>query len=287
MTDIVARKSTLPELAEEIGREVEQAERAWRDAVGHAIRAGELLVEAKAKIKHGEWLSWLEANFPGSARSAQDYMRLAANAEDARRVAHLGVRGALKQLAAPKTPEADDDHDRGDDLHRELAAVLEGVDVDNLDELPPRERWDLEDRLAELRERFRASLTPFERYWLKHRGIVSSADRLEAIRETCEVGGFLPLIEDLSDLGGSIRWIWVGYIPADADALHAAEDADEYAAAIGNPLIYHPGWAHYCRDQLGEDVRFATVEEMPNKGPAASPSLRTPPRARTGSGSAP
>jgi hypothetical protein len=98
----------LARLASEIRTEVEQADQAWQNAVGHAVRAGELLLEAKSQVKHGDWLPWLEANFSGSTRTAQGYMRLARRAEDAQELAHLGVEGALKQLAAPK-PEADPD----------------------------------------------------------------------------------------------------------------------------------------------------------------------------------
>lgn len=99
-------KRNLPTIAAEIREEVDAAEASWRDAVGHAIRAGELLIEAKSHVAHGQWLPWLKANFPGSARSAQGYMQLADHAEDARRFAHLGVGGALKELAAPNEEDA-------------------------------------------------------------------------------------------------------------------------------------------------------------------------------------
>jgi hypothetical protein len=90
----------LPALASEIRQEVDAAERAWQDGVGHAIRAGELLLKAKAQVKHGEWLPWLEANFPGSERSARNYMRLAANRQ---RVADLPtIREAVAALAEVK-----------------------------------------------------------------------------------------------------------------------------------------------------------------------------------------
>src|SRR5262245_1763877 len=105
MTDLETARD-LPTIAIEIRREVDAAGSSWRDAVGHALAAGELLIEAKGRVKHGEWLPWLEANFPGSTRSAQGYMRLAENAEDAQRVAHLGVKGALKELAAPSSAPA-------------------------------------------------------------------------------------------------------------------------------------------------------------------------------------
>jgi hypothetical protein len=105
-------RPALSTLAIEIRREVEQAEADFQSAIAHAVRAGELLIEAKGQLKHGEWLPWLAANFPGSARSAQGYMRLAEHAEDAQRVAHLGIKGALKQLAAPKRLDAVDEIER-------------------------------------------------------------------------------------------------------------------------------------------------------------------------------
>lgn len=92
-------KAGLPELAGEIRREVKAAENAWRDAVGHAIRAGELLIEAKSKVEHGGWLPWLRENFPGGETTARNYMRLA---RDRQRVADLPtVREAVAMLAAP------------------------------------------------------------------------------------------------------------------------------------------------------------------------------------------
>ncbi len=42
-----------------------------------ARTAGELLLEAKDTVLHGEWQDWLEANFEGSGRSARAYMRIA------------------------------------------------------------------------------------------------------------------------------------------------------------------------------------------------------------------
>jgi hypothetical protein len=111
----------LPVLAVEIGQEVRKAEEAWRDAVGHAINAGEKLIEAKSLVKHGEWLPWLATNFPGSERTARLYMQLAANSAT---VADLPtVREAVALLAGPKQPEPvelDDD----EAIEREVAGRL-------------------------------------------------------------------------------------------------------------------------------------------------------------------
>jgi hypothetical protein len=120
MSEIVTTGAiTLDTLADSIRRHVEASDVDFRRAVDHAIRAGELLIEAKAAIGHGGWLPWLEANFPKSPRSAQGYMRLAEHPEDAQRVAHLGIKGALKQLAPPEIEpkseiETDPEPDRSD-----------------------------------------------------------------------------------------------------------------------------------------------------------------------------
>ena len=52
---------------------------AGEPALRHAVEVGRLLLEAKVSCKHGDWLTWLEDNFDGSVRTAQDYMRLAKN----------------------------------------------------------------------------------------------------------------------------------------------------------------------------------------------------------------
>ena len=98
--EVIARRD-LPAIATEIRRELERAEQLWQSAVETAIRAGELLIEAKSRLKHGEWLSWLEANFPKTRRTAENYMRLAGDAEKAKSLSHLGVAGALRELANP------------------------------------------------------------------------------------------------------------------------------------------------------------------------------------------
>jgi hypothetical protein len=122
MSDVVPGKAGLPDLAAGIRREIEAAESDFQSAVQHAIQAGALLIDAKAQVKHGGWLPWLEANFPGSVRSAQGYMRLAENAEDAQRVAHLGLKGALREISAPK-PEPKDETAASNRPHPLTAAI--------------------------------------------------------------------------------------------------------------------------------------------------------------------
>ena len=95
----------LGKLADEINAEHRAFVGTFRKTVEHGIRAGELLAEAKAHCPHGTWLDWLAVNFYGSARTAQVFMRLYNRREELRaktqELAHLGVEGALKELAAP------------------------------------------------------------------------------------------------------------------------------------------------------------------------------------------
>lgn len=89
-------------LADEVRHEVGQADADFQSAVQHAIQAGEKLTEAKGLVGHGEWLPWLQQNFPGSERTARNYMRLAANRQ---RVADLpSIREAVASLTEP-TPD--------------------------------------------------------------------------------------------------------------------------------------------------------------------------------------
>ena len=121
---------TLDELASAIRHEHLRCEKSYADAVEAAIRAGELLIEAKEQVGHGGWLPWLANHFAGSVRTAQGYMRIARHPEDARRVSHLGVGAALRALQG-ETPRGREwaqaaavlDCDQGDERQRALACA--------------------------------------------------------------------------------------------------------------------------------------------------------------------
>jgi hypothetical protein len=111
----VSKQSPLAELAERIRAEHQSAIASIRQGAQHAMIAGELLLEAKRQLKHGDWTKWLEANCCAiSDRTAQVYMHLALNraALEAKpqHAADLSVRKALKAIAGPPkskdTPKA-------------------------------------------------------------------------------------------------------------------------------------------------------------------------------------
>ena len=94
-------------LAGRIRAEHEATTIAMQRGVEHAIRAGELLIEAKAhpEIRRGQWLSWLEEHCAMSVRTAQLYMRVAERRSEleakAQGLAHLTLESAARLLANP------------------------------------------------------------------------------------------------------------------------------------------------------------------------------------------
>jgi len=52
----------LPDLAQAIEAEHHATVSAFRATLEHAIRCGELLLEAKKLLGHGDWLPWIKKN---------------------------------------------------------------------------------------------------------------------------------------------------------------------------------------------------------------------------------
>ena len=65
------------------------------------IEIGKRLIEAKAQLKHGEWLPWLSEKVEFSETSAQNFMRVAREYGNTQLVGDLGVSKALALLALP------------------------------------------------------------------------------------------------------------------------------------------------------------------------------------------
>lgn len=77
----------LPELAARIKAEHEQCTVALKRGLQHAVAAGKLLIEAKAQLKHGQWLRWLRDQCGIPERTARRYMQAAPYAAD--EIGHL------------------------------------------------------------------------------------------------------------------------------------------------------------------------------------------------------
>ena len=90
----------LADLAAEINENHELAVMYVGQSFDCAVKAGLLLMEAKAQVQHGKWLNWLKANVKVSARQAQNYMKVASCPEQKRNaVADLSLREAVSLLS--------------------------------------------------------------------------------------------------------------------------------------------------------------------------------------------
>ena len=97
---VAIEDGSLQSLAAEINKAHDEALASVRTALGHARRAGDLLIEAKRQLGHGAWLPWLRKHCTDvSARTAQKYMQLARElpklTAKAPRVADLSLREAI------------------------------------------------------------------------------------------------------------------------------------------------------------------------------------------------
>jgi hypothetical protein len=114
MMDDITRSNSLADLAARIRAEHEATAIALARGAEHAMNAGDLLIEAKAQVKHGEWLPWLAENCEMAERTAQLYMRMAKSRArieaNPQHVADLSLRGAMAVIAPPK-PDNDGDID--------------------------------------------------------------------------------------------------------------------------------------------------------------------------------
>lgn len=74
----------------------------YKNVGGQAvIEIGKRLIEAKAQLKHGEWLPWLSEKVEFSETSAQRFMQLAREYGNTSLVGDLGTSKALVLLALP------------------------------------------------------------------------------------------------------------------------------------------------------------------------------------------
>jgi hypothetical protein len=90
----------LSDLATRIREAHERCHASMTQGLQHALEAGQLLIQAKDQIPHGEWLTWLQTHCDIGERQSQNYMRLARdlprlNPANTQRVADLSVRQAL------------------------------------------------------------------------------------------------------------------------------------------------------------------------------------------------
>jgi hypothetical protein len=103
MTQDIATSNSLADLAARIREEHGLVIESLKRGLEHAIRAGDLLREAKAQLAHGEWLPWLD-QCDISDRTARHYMRLSRYAPELKSAnfADLTITDAVHAIEKPK-----------------------------------------------------------------------------------------------------------------------------------------------------------------------------------------
>jgi hypothetical protein len=131
----IGPSNSLTDLRERLKVEHAAVNGAMNESLIHAMAAGDILIEAKAQLKHGQWLPWLKTSGV-SERTAQRYIRLARCRADIEAksdtVSDLGVTGALAMLAVRRDVDdpvtclqlglADNATDRSFDLFADITA---------------------------------------------------------------------------------------------------------------------------------------------------------------------
>ena len=133
MTGVALAPRDVQELQVAINHEHAQVENCARDMVAHAVKCGELLLEAKAILPHGSWATWREANITVGEWMAQKYMAFAREerANPGRLTGMPSIRAALKAIAAPPRPEVDPASSTGQMLSA-AKAIARGDDEDDI-----------------------------------------------------------------------------------------------------------------------------------------------------------
>jgi hypothetical protein len=150
----------LPQLADQINREHGRCRGALAVGAQHALECGKLLLAARARVRHGDWLPWLAANCPDiSERLAQRYMQVARHFNklgitpaNATRVADLSFRQVLHLMTEnARQAQRIAPLDRPDVLDQAAERVLEEAKAGNALDRLKRDQ----DRKRQLRDRDR------------------------------------------------------------------------------------------------------------------------------------
>jgi hypothetical protein len=103
----------LPELAAEANKYHDRSANAAHNALGYAWHTGMVLLAAKDKCRHGDFMSWVDAHFHGSHDLAVKYMRLAKSERVLNLDPMTSIREALKAIGPGDNVSTDKGHGGG------------------------------------------------------------------------------------------------------------------------------------------------------------------------------
>lgn len=105
---------SLDSLSQAINAAHTRCQRSYATMLEDAKCAGELLLQAKSQLPHGQWTAWLTSNCAFSDRTAQRYMQIASSWDSLQSktatVADLGVRMACEMIASEKVLDKPDEN---------------------------------------------------------------------------------------------------------------------------------------------------------------------------------
>jgi DNA polymerase III sliding clamp (beta) subunit (PCNA family) len=106
------RKGEIVRLHTEIGESL-------KTSVGKAIRIGELLINIKGELEHGEWGIWIKENLPFSQSTAERYMAVSEYRDKFVSLPNLTIFDAYKLLPHKKPQHNADQSPDSHELHEE------------------------------------------------------------------------------------------------------------------------------------------------------------------------
>jgi hypothetical protein len=200
-----------------------------KTVVTNIIEIGKELIAAKAKLGHGRFGTWLEAEFDWTERTARNYIGAAEQFGDKSEIVSVLQPTAIYMLASPSTPEPVRKEvvrriERGERVQTDHVRELVSEAKDKLREgktmakLPPKAR----EREAERRAKFKADA---ERREQEHK-----KEQEDAAAAATEIAAILRerLSDDLDHLLALCRTAAAGYMSlADLVELLEVEPPDE------------------------------------------------------------
>jgi hypothetical protein len=134
MTPIVQGSNSLADLAARINAEHAAAEAVIASWLDHAITAGELLIEAKGMVPHGQWIDWVRDHCRRvSVRMVQIYMQLVRykallESAKANSISHMSIDEAIRIVReAEKRRYIDQICERSRGVGRDVVQLSHGV----------------------------------------------------------------------------------------------------------------------------------------------------------------
>jgi hypothetical protein len=163
------KSKTLDKIAAQINAEHDECLAAFKRGLDHAMRAGDLLIQAKALVGHGNWLDWFGGHCRMSKRTAQVYMRLARHRAQVESAgpAFLTIDSMLATLAQPSGW----DDDQPELLETEPRMWAPKWKPDNLTKDSEEDRRRDAERRERLRQKEAAKIARFKQFFVDNPGL--------------------------------------------------------------------------------------------------------------------